>query len=109
MQSVELVGRLLVSLLAVLVVIWLLGRKLRKGGRLKDSKLIDVLGRQQLTRSASVAVVRVGDRALIVGISDAQVNVLGETDLVAAQAAVSHARPMTVDASTSHRRASGRR
>jgi flagellar protein FliO/FliZ len=107
MQSVELVGRLLVSLLAVLVVIWLLGRKLRKGGRLKDSKLIDVLGRQQLTRNAAIAVVRVGDNALVVGVTDNQVNVLGETDLAAAQAAVSSMRPS--EPASAHRRGAARR
>ena len=82
------VGRLLVSLAAVLGVMWLLARRMRKGGRLKDTRLIDVLGRQQLSRTASVAVVRVGEQALVIGVTDAQVSVLGETDLGAAQAMV---------------------
>jgi flagellar biogenesis protein FliO len=95
MQTVELVGRLLVSLLAVLAVVWLIGRKLRKGGRFKDTRLVDVLARQQLNRSASVAVLRVGDRALVVGVTDTQVSLLGETDLDSAQAAVANARAIT--------------
>jgi flagellar protein FliO/FliZ len=86
MGSVELVGRVLVSLVVVLGIVWVLGRKFRKGGQAKGAGLIDVLGRQQLSRTASVAVVRVGSQALIVGITDGQVNVLGETDLMAALA-----------------------
>ena len=82
------IGRLLVSLAAVLGVMWLLARRMRKGGRAKDTRLIDVLGRQQLSRNASVAVVRVGEQALVIGVTDAQVSVLGETDLGAAQAMV---------------------
>ena len=82
------IGRLLVSLAAVLGVMWLLARRVRKGGRAKDTRLIDVLGRQQLSRNASVAVVRVGEQALVIGVTDAQVSVLGETDLGAAQAMV---------------------
>jgi flagellar protein FliO/FliZ len=72
----------------VLGVMWLLARRMRKGSRAKDTRLIDVLGRQQLSRNASVAVVRVGEQALVIGVTDAQVSVLGETDLGAAQAMV---------------------
>jgi flagellar protein FliO/FliZ len=88
MDTVAMIGRLLVSLAAVLGVMWLLARRLRKGGRAKDTRLIDVLGRQQLSRNAAVAVVRVGEQALVIGVTDAQVSVLGETDLGAAQAMV---------------------
>ncbi len=91
MDTVTLIGRLLVSLAAVLGVMWLLARRMRKGGRTKDTRLIDVLGRQQLSRNASVAVVRVGEQALVVGVTDAQVSVLGETDLGTAQAMVAAA------------------
>ena len=84
------VGRLLVSLAAVLGLMWFVGRRVRKGskGKTKNSRLIDVLGRQQLSRNSSVAVVRVGEQALIIGVTDGTVNVLGETDLGAAQAIV---------------------
>lgn len=85
MDAVALVGRLLVSLSVVLGIMWLLARRMNKGGRLKNTRLVDVLGRQQLSRTASVAVVRVMDQALIVGITDGQVSVLGETDLAAVE------------------------
>lgn len=86
MTNLALVGRLLISLAAVLGLMWLIARRVRKTpGRLRSSKLVDVLGRQQLTRTASVAVVRVMDKALIVGVTDGQVSVLGETDLAGVQ------------------------
>jgi flagellar protein FliO/FliZ len=94
MGNVELVGRVLVSLVVVLAVVWVLGRKFRRGGKGKGGSLIDVLSRQQLSRTASLAVVRVGSQALIVGITDGQVNVLGETDLVAALAETSVPAPV---------------
>ncbi|WP_375494012.1 flagellar biosynthetic protein FliO, partial [uncultured Jatrophihabitans sp.] len=76
MDTVALLGRLTVSLAAVLGIVWLLARRMRKSGRGGGQGLIDVLGRQQLSRSASIAVVHVGDQALIVGVTDGQVSVL---------------------------------
>jgi flagellar protein FliO/FliZ len=102
MGSVELVGRVLVSLVVVLAIVWVLGKKLRRGGKRNGVDLIDVLSRQQLSRTASVAVVRVGSQALIVGITDAQVSVLGETDLAAALAEA--AVPAPAEAAVRHRR-----
>src|SRR6266545_2537217 len=86
METVTLVGRLLVSLAVVLVVMWVVARRVRRPGMGKANRLIDVLSRQQLSRTSSVAVVRVMDQALILGVTDGQVSVLGETDLAAAQA-----------------------
>ncbi len=93
MQTVELAGRVLVSLAAVLAVIWFLARKLNRGNKRASTSLIDVLGRQRLSNNASVAVVRIGDKALVIGVTDAQVNVLGETDLAAALAHSSTSAP----------------
>jgi flagellar protein FliO/FliZ len=107
MDTVTMMGRLLVSLAAVLGIMWLLARRMRKGGRAKDTRLIDVLGRQQLSRNASLAVVRVGEQALVIGVTDAQVSVLGETDLGTAQAMVAAAASTPVPAKralrTAHR------
>ncbi|WP_415839361.1 flagellar biosynthetic protein FliO, partial [Nocardioides zeicaulis] len=41
---------------------------------------VQVLHRQSLTRSASVAVITVGSRVLVVGTTDQQVNLLTELD-----------------------------
>jgi flagellar protein FliO/FliZ len=42
-----------------------------------------VLNRQQLTRGAAVTVVRVADRAMILGVTDQQVSFLGEAEVAA--------------------------
>jgi flagellar protein FliO/FliZ len=94
METVTLIGRLLVSLAVVLGLMWVVARKMGKragGGR--ATRVVEVLGRQQLSRSASVAVVRVMDQALVVGITDGQVNLLGETELGKVQAAVANTAP----------------
>jgi len=89
MDSVALVGRLLISLAVVLGLMWLVARRMkRSGGHGKNGKLIELLSRQQLTRSSSVAVVRVLDQGLILGVTDGQVAVLGEVELDAIQEAV---------------------
>lgn len=89
MDSVALVGRLLISLAVVLGLMWLIARRMkRSGGHGKNGKLIELLSRQQLTRSSSVAVVRVLDQGLILGVTDGQVAVLGEVELDAIQEAL---------------------
>jgi flagellar protein FliO/FliZ len=69
------------SLLVVLGLMWALAKVARRplGGR--GGAALAVLARQQLSRSASVAVIRVVDRALVVGVSEGQVTLLAETDL----------------------------
>jgi flagellar protein FliO/FliZ len=95
MDSLATLGRVLLSLAFVLGLMWLIARKVRKGagGGGRDGKLIEVLSRQQLSRSASVAVIRVLDQALIVGVTEGQVSVLGESDLQAAQAGAQPSSP----------------
>ena len=77
----ELVLRIGFSLLVVLVLMWALARVVRRplGGR--GTGALAVLNRQQLSRNAAVAVVRVGGRALILGVTDQQVSLLGEADV----------------------------
>jgi flagellar protein FliO/FliZ len=80
---IELIVRIGFSLLVVLALMWLLARATRKkvGGRHGDA--LSVLSRQSLSRGSSVAIVKVADRALVVGVTENQVTLLGETDLVA--------------------------
>jgi flagellar protein FliO/FliZ len=80
---IELVVRIGFSLLVVLALMWVLARVSRKrvGGRHSDA--LSVLSRQSLSRGSSVAVVRVVDRAYVLGVTETQVTLLGETDLVA--------------------------
>jgi flagellar protein FliO/FliZ len=46
---------------------------------------LTVVARQQLTRNSAVAVVRVADKALVLGITDQQVTLLAETDSAAVE------------------------
>jgi flagellar protein FliO/FliZ len=78
----ELVLRIGFSLLVVFGLMWGLARIARRGGLNKrGSGSLAVLNRQHLTRGSSVAVVQVADRALILGVTDNQVSLLGETNL----------------------------
>jgi flagellar protein FliO/FliZ len=77
----ELVLRIGFSLLVVMGLMWLMARIVRRplGGR-GHGPLV-VLDRQQLTRGAAVTVVRVADRAMILGVTEQQVSLLGEADI----------------------------
>ncbi len=78
----ELVLRIAFSLLVVFGLMWGLARVARRGGvGRRGSGHLSVLNRQSLSRGSSVAVVQVADRALILGVTDTQVSLLGETDL----------------------------
>ena len=82
----SLFARLLVSLAVVLAVMALAGRAMRKRAyphgapRRGKAAPIEVLARQGLGRSASVAVVRAGGKTLLLGVTETNVNVLGEAD-----------------------------
>jgi flagellar protein FliO/FliZ len=79
---IELVLRIGFSLLIVFGLMWGLAKVARRpltGGR--GAGNLTVLQRQQLSRGSSVAVIKVADRALIIGVTDTQVSLLGETDL----------------------------
>ena len=78
----ELVLRIGFSLLVVFGLLWALAKVVGRGGlRKRGAGSLSVLNRQHLTRGSSVAVVQVADRALILGVTDNQVSLLGETDL----------------------------
>lgn len=77
----ELVLRIGFSLLVVFGLMWGLARLARRpltGNRGQGT--LAVLNRQQLARGAAVTIVQVADRALILGVTEQQVSLLGETD-----------------------------
>jgi len=82
---VELTVRIAFSLLIVLGLMWGIARLARRPLRGRRGGLVTVLGRQQLSKGAAVAVVRVVDRAIVVGVTDGQVTLLGEADLNAVE------------------------
>jgi flagellar biogenesis protein FliO len=84
----ELLPRLFVSMAVVIGVMWFLAKAM-KNKRLPgigsaqskaDAKRnqIDVLGRQGLHKSATVTLVRVGDKTLLLGVTDMQVTLLAD-------------------------------
>ncbi|QBX55229.1 hypothetical protein EXE58_07040 [Nocardioides seonyuensis] len=76
----ELIIRLVASLAVVVGLMLLLARFMGKryGGR--AGAPVQVLHRQPLSRSSSVAVITVGSRVLVVGTTDHQVSLLTELD-----------------------------
>jgi flagellar protein FliO/FliZ len=77
---IELVLRIGFSLLVVLALMWLLAKLARRPLRRHAGGWLTVLARQQLTRSATVTVIRVGTRTVLLGVTDHQVSLLGEVD-----------------------------
>jgi flagellar protein FliO/FliZ len=85
---IQIAVNMFLALAFVLGLMWLLTRLVRRplGGR--GAGAMAVLARQPLTRGASVAVVRVGRQAFVLGVTDQTVTLLAETDPVAIEAAV---------------------
>ena len=89
MQDVSflsLIGRLALSLAVVLVLMVLLARVVRgrMGPAMAKSRTtrqrLEVIGRQGLSRNASLALLRVDDRTLLVGVTESAVSLLTELD-----------------------------
>jgi flagellar protein FliO/FliZ len=81
---IELVLRIGFSLLIVFGLMWGLAKMARRPLNARHGTgVLSVLNRQQLSRGSSVAVVQVADRALVLGVTDQQVSLLGETTLEA--------------------------
>jgi flagellar protein FliO/FliZ len=78
----ELVLRIGFSLLIVFGLMWGLAKLARRPlNARRGTGALAVLTRQQLSRGASIAVVQVADRVLVLGVTDQQVSLLGETGL----------------------------
>lgn len=78
---ISLTVRVVLALLVVLMLMWLLAKAVRRPYANRRDGTLAVLTRQQLSRGSAVAVVRVADRALVLGITEQQVSLLGETDI----------------------------
>lgn len=99
MSTIAIIGRMLVALVVVLGVMWALAKWARKPlGAGKSDKVLTVLARQQLSRSSSVAVLKLMDRALVLGVTEQGVQLLAETELGPLEDA------LTVEAPSRHRR-----
>lgn len=104
MQDVSvlsLLGRLVLSLGIVLFLMYLVARVMRNRGisgvgRVSARRdLLQVVARQPLTRTASVAVIHAADRALVLGVTDTGVTVLAELDPSALEPDDTEGMPVT--------------
>jgi flagellar protein FliO/FliZ len=91
MDQLGLLLRVVLSLTVVLGLMWLAARALRGVAGARGAGVVEVVARQTLGRGSAIAVVRVADKGLVLGVTDGHVTLLGETDL-AAIAAVHPAR-----------------
>jgi flagellar protein FliO/FliZ len=82
-DSLTLALRVGFSFTVVLGLMWAAARVLRGKYGDRGAGTLEVLARQQVGRSATVTVVRVGDRALVLGVTEQGVTLLGDpiTDL----------------------------
>jgi len=87
----ELVLRIGFSLLVVFGIMWTLAKVIRRPLASRAAGVVGVLARQQLSRNASVAVVRIADRAIILGVTDNHVTLLGESDVASLERPHDHA------------------
>ena len=90
----DLIPRIGFSLLVVFGLMWALARVVRRPlGVGRHHGPLAVLNRQPLTRTAAVTIVRVGDRAMILGVTDQHVSLLGEADIEEFEKFEKHAHP----------------
>ncbi|GAA1647975.1 FliO/MopB family protein [Georgenia ruanii] len=80
LDSVLLGLRVALSLALVLVILWVIARKVNAGTSASRRVPVTVLGRQSLGRRSGVAVVEVAGRTLLLGVSDDGVRLLTELD-----------------------------
>lgn len=81
MQTLALAARVALSLLVVLALLWFAVRGMRRQQRTSAGVSLDVLARQPLAQRSSVAVVRLGERALVLGVSEGRVELLADKPL----------------------------
>jgi flagellar protein FliO/FliZ len=85
METFTLALRVGLSLACVLGLVWLFSKgALKAGGRASSGRgAVQLLARQSLSRTSSVAVVQVGERALVLGVTEQHVTLLTEADAAA--------------------------
>jgi flagellar protein FliO/FliZ len=77
---IELTVRIIFSLLVVFGLLWGLAKLARRPLSGRGRGFLQVVARQQLTRGSAVAVVKVADRALILGVTEQGVTLLADAD-----------------------------
>jgi flagellar protein FliO/FliZ len=86
--------RVVVSLGAVLAVIWYAHRRITKGaGLTRSDRPITIVGRQSLSQKSSVVIIEADGKRLLLGVTDSTITVLSETE-----ARIAHIPNETADA-----------
>lgn len=96
MDTLSTLGLLLrvgVSLSVVVGLMWITARLLRAKGGTRGLGMLEVVGRTSLGRGSAVAVVRVADRVLVLGVTERAVSFLAEADLETIETARTEQRP----------------
>jgi flagellar protein FliO/FliZ len=86
MDTLFLALRVLLSLAAVLGVIWYAQRRIGRGVRSRPGKTINVVGRQGIGAKASVAVIDVDGKRFLLGVTEHAVTILHTADAPTAAA-----------------------
>lgn len=81
-DALALLVRAVLALLCVLALIWWISRKAgaAHASRASKEQHLSVVARQNLGRRAGVAVVAIGPRRLLLGVTDQSINMLSELD-----------------------------
>lgn len=85
MNTVELVGRMLLALVVVLGVMWALAKWAHRSGGPNTDRVLNVLARQQVSKTSSITVLQVLDQALVLGVTEHGIRLLTEVDLAQVQ------------------------
>ncbi|HEV7949202.1 MAG TPA: flagellar biosynthetic protein FliO [Glaciihabitans sp.] len=89
--------RVVVSLGAVLAVIWVAHRQITRRGSIGHAdKPITIIGRQAVGQKASVVIIEVDGTRLLLGVTDHNISVLTETEKPAAPVARSFSRHLAI-------------
>ncbi|OLF06903.1 FliO/MopB family protein [Actinophytocola xanthii] len=72
--------RVVIALVLVVGAMWILAKVAKRPLRKRAANTLDVLARTQLSRNASVAVVRVDTTALVVGVTDSGISLLHQLE-----------------------------
>lgn len=94
-ESLTLALRVGFSFVVVIGLMWLTARVLRGKLGVRGAGALEVVARQQVGRGASVAILRIADRAIVVGVTEHGVTLLGDpiTDLATLAATEPEAPP----------------
>jgi flagellar protein FliO/FliZ len=87
-STLALFGRLIVSLGVVIGLMWAVARVIRKRGfggvggpSRRPGVQVDIVARRTLGRNSSIAVVRAGNQAMVVGITEQRITKLADASL----------------------------